>query len=145
MGPCPPNQVGASFAGIRDADKGLKMAKKLALFLAILMIVFLGWSLLGLTTDVSVSINGREITGPLGTAVGLWGTILVAVILFCVAILLAFVFAGVGLVIVGCLALVGIILVAVALPFLLPLIIPLFIVWIFCAIFRRGKSTKKAS
>ncbi len=122
------------------------MVKKLALFLAILMIVFLlGWSLLGLTTDVSVSINGREITGPLGAAVGLWGIILSAVILFCVAILLAFVFAGVGLVIVGCLALVGIILVAVSLPFLLPLIIPLFIVWVFCAIFRRGKATKKAS
>ncbi len=107
------------------------MVKKLALILAILMIVFLGWSLLGLTTDVSVNINGREITGPLGAAVGLWGTILTAVILFCVAILLAFVFAGVGLVIVGCLALVSIILVTVSLPFLLPLIIPLFIVLIF--------------
>ena len=121
------------------------MAKKLALILAILMIVFLVWSLLGVTTNVSVSINGREITGPLGTAVGLWGIILTAVILFCVAILLAFVFAGVGLVILGCLALVGIILVAVALPFLLPLIIPLFIIWVFCAIFRRSKATKKAS
>ena len=121
------------------------MVKKLALILAILMIVFLGWSLLGLTTDVSVNINGREITGPLGAAVSLWSTILTAVILFCVAILLAFVFAGVGLVIVGCLALVSIILVAVSLPFLLPLIIPLFIVWVFCAIFRRGKATKKAS
>jgi len=121
------------------------MVKKLALILAILMIVFLAWSLFGLTTNVSVSINGREITGPLGTAIGLWGTILSAVILFCVAILLAFVFAGVGLLIVGCLALVGIILIAVALPFLLPLIVPLFIVWVFCAIFRRGKATKKAS
>jgi hypothetical protein len=121
------------------------MAKKLALILAILMIVFLGWSLLGLTTNVSVSINGREITGPFGTAVGLWGTILSAVILFCVAILLAFVFASVGLVVVGCLALVGIILIAIALPFLLPLIIPLFIVWLFCAISRSGKATTKAS
>jgi len=121
------------------------MAKKLALILAILMIAFLAWSLLGLTTNVSVNINGREITGPFGAVLGLWGTILTAVVLFCVAILLAFVFAGVGLVIVGSLALVGIILVAVSLPFLLPLIIPLFIVWIFCAIFRRGKSTQKAS
>jgi len=121
------------------------MVKKLALILAILMIVFLAFSLFGLTTNVSVSINGREITGPLGTAIGLWGTILAAVILFCVAILLAFVFAGVGLVIVGCLVLVGLILIAVALPFLLPLIIPLFIVWVFCAVSRRGKATKKAS
>ena len=121
------------------------MLKKLALFLAILMIVFLGWSLLGLTTGVSVSINGREITGPLGAAVGLWGIILTAVILFCVAILLAFVFAGVGLVVLGCLVLVGIILVTVSLPFLLPLMIPLFIVWVFCAISRRGKAIQKAT
>ena len=67
------------------------------------------------------------------------------VILFCVAILLAFVFAGVGLVIVGSLALVVVILAAVSLPFLLPLIIPLFIVWAFCAILRRGKAKKEAS
>ena len=118
------------------------MVKKLALILAILMIAFLAFSLFGLKTNVSVSINGREITGPLGTAVGLWGTILAAVVLFCVAILLAFVFAGVGLVIVGCLVLVGIILIAIALPFLLPLIIPLFIVWAFCAIIRSGKEKK---
>lgn len=121
------------------------MAKKLALILAILMIAFLAFSLFGPGTNVSVRINGREITGPLGTAVGLWGTILTAVILFCVAILLAFVFAGVGIVILGCLALVAIILIAVALPFLLPLIIPLFIVWVFCAVCRSGKATKKGS
>ena len=119
------------------------MVKKPALILAVLMIVLLAWFLFGPGTNVSVSINGREIPGPLGTAVGLWGTILAAVIMFCVAILLAFVFAGVGLVIVGCLVLVGIILIAVALPFLLPLIIPLFIVWAFCAIIRSGKETKK--
>ena len=119
------------------------MTKKLALILAILMIAFLAFSLFGPGTKVSVSINGREITGPLGTAVGLWGTILAAVIMFCVAILLAFVFAGVGLVILGSMALVVIILIAVALPFLLPLIIPLFIVWAFCAIIRSCKETKK--
>jgi hypothetical protein len=58
---------------------------------------------------------------------------LTTVILFCVALLLAFVFAGVGLIVVGCFALVGLILAAVALPFLLPLLIPLFIVWLFCS------------
>ena len=121
------------------------MVRKLALILAILMIVLLGWSLLGPAAQVSVSINGCEITGPLGAAVGLWGLILTTVVLFCVAILLAFVFAGVGLVIVGCLVLVGLILAAVSLPFLLPLIIPLFIVWVFCAVLRRRKGTKETS
>lgn len=121
------------------------MVKKLALILAILMVLFLGWSLLGLTTGVSVSINGHEIAGPLDTVIGLWGLVLTAVILFCVAILLVFVFAGVGLVILGCLAFVAVVLIAVSLPFLLPLIIPLFVVWVFCAILCRNKATKKAS
>jgi uncharacterized membrane protein YphA (DoxX/SURF4 family) len=73
-------------------------------------------------------------------AVGSWGIIIATVVLFCVAILVTFVLAGVGLVILGCLVLVGLILAAVAFPFLLPLLIPLFIVWAFAAGVRRGKS-----
>lgn len=107
------------------------------------MLIFLAWSLLGLSTDVSFTINGHEITGPLDAVIGLWELVLTTVVLFCVAILLAFVFAGVGLVILGSLSFVAVILTAVALPFMLPLIIPLFIVWIFCAISRRDKTTKK--
>jgi hypothetical protein len=115
------------------------MIKKLVLILVILMIALLGWALLG-STDVSISINGEQLTGPLAPAIGLWKLILATVILFCVAILLVFVFAGVGLVVLGCLAFVGLILMAVALPFLLPLLIPLFIVWVFCAALRGRKT-----
>ena len=121
------------------------MLKKLALILVVLMLIFLAWSLLGLSTDVSFTINGRTITGPIDAVIGLWDLILTTVILFCVAILLAFVFAGVGLVILGTLSFVAVILTAVLLPFLLPLVIPLFIVWVFCAILRRDKAEKKPS
>jgi predicted exporter len=117
------------------------MIKKLALILVILMIVLLGWALLRSTTDVSISINGKQLTGPLEPAVDIWKLILATVILFCVAILLAFVFAGVALVVLGCIAIVGLILFAIALPFLLPLFIPLFIVWAFCAALCRHKTT----
>jgi predicted exporter len=105
------------------------------------MIILLAWVLYSSTTDVSISINGKPFTGPLAPAIGLWKLILASVILFSVAILLVFVFAGVGLVILGCLALVGLILAALALPFLLPLLIPLFIVWAFCALLCRHKAT----
>ena len=121
------------------------MVKKLALILAVLMILLLAWSLLGPSAKVSITINGREITSPLGALTGLWQIILTTVILFCVAILLVFVFAGAGLVIMGCLALVGVILAAVLLPFLLPLLIPLYIDWLFCALLRQRKTTKHAS
>jgi len=117
------------------------MITKLALILVILMIALLGWALLSSTTDVSISVNGKQLTGPLGLTIGIWKLILATVILFCVAILLAFVFAGVALVILGCIAIVGLILLAVALPFLLPLFIPLFIIWVFCAALCRHKAT----
>jgi hypothetical protein len=41
----------------------------------------------------------------------------------------------------GCIAIVGLILLAIALPFLLPLFIPLFIIWVFCAALCRHKAT----
>jgi hypothetical protein len=117
------------------------MVHKLVSILVILMIILLAWVLYTSTTDVSISINGKPITGPLAPAIGLWKLILASVILFSVAILLVFVFAGVGLIVLGALTLVGLILAAVALPFLLPLFIPLFIVWAFCALLCRHKAT----
>jgi len=117
------------------------MAKKLVLVLVILLVVFGGLILLGSTDVVSVRINGHEITGPFGAIAGVWGAILAVIILFCAATLLAFVFAGVGLIVVGCFALVGTILAAVLLPCLLPLLIPVLIIWLICSLVRRSKAT----
>jgi hypothetical protein len=116
------------------------MLKKLVSLLIILMIILLAWVLIS-STDVSIIINGQPITGPLAPTIGIWKLMLAIVILFSVAILLAFVLAGVGLVVLGVLTLVGLILAAVALPFLLPLLIPLFIVWAFCALLFGHKKT----
>ena len=117
------------------------MLKKLASILIILMIILLAWVLYISTADVSIIINGKQIISPLAPAIGIWKFILASVILFSVAILLAFIFAGVGIIVLGVLALVAIILTAVALPFLLPLFIPLFIVWLFCALLFGHKKT----
>lgn len=105
------------------------------------MVVFLAWAFLGASDAVSITINGREISSPFDAIVGVWGLILAVIILFCVAILLAFVLAGVGLIVLGCLAFVALILAAIAFPFLLPILIPLFIVWLFCSIARGSKTT----
>ena len=116
--------------------------KKLALACVLVLALVCAWGLM--SSGVSVTINGQEIEGPLKAVVGGWGLVITTVVLFCVAILLAFVFAGVGLVVLGVLALVGLILAGIAFPFLLPLLIPLFIVWAFCAGVRRGKQAKEA-
>lgn len=117
------------------------MIRRLALILAILMVAILAWALIAGAGGISVTVDGQQIGGPLGLAISAWGLLLAAVILFCVAILLAFVFAGVGLIVLGCFVLVGLILAAVAFPFLLPVLIPLFLVWLFCSIARRTKAT----
>ncbi len=116
------------------------MVKKVALMLALGLVAFLIWMLLSPIPGVSVTINGHELTDPIGGLVEVWGVMVAGVVLFCVAVLLAFVFVGVGLVVVGALALVAVILAAVALPFMLPLLIPLFIVWLFCCMARKSKA-----
>lgn len=112
------------------------MIRKLAIVLAIVMIGILVWHVVGPGDAVSIQFNGRELTGPFDTIVGVWGIIVAAVTLFCVAILLAFVFAGVALLVLGVLALVGLILAVVGFPFLFPILIPLFLLWLFCLLAR---------
>ena len=63
------------------------------------------------------------------------------VALFCAAILLVFVFAGIGLLVLDALVLAGLVAAWLAFPFLLPLLIPLLIVWLFvAAVGSSGKS-----
>jgi len=114
--------------------------KKTVVVLVLLLAGLLAWGLLQ-AGNISVTVNGLALAGPMKAALGVWGLIVAAVALFCVAILLAFVIAGVGLVVLGCLVLVGLILATVAFPFLLPLFLPLFIVWAFVAGIRHGKNS----
>lgn len=128
----------AALEKIPTKEGSIIMLKKLAIGLVIVVLVILALSLLASTHAVTIMINGQEIVGPLSrTAAGLWGFIVSAVALFCVAILLVFVFAGVGIIILGGLVLVGLILAAVMFPFLLPLLIPLLIVWAVVAASRK--------
>ena len=97
--------------------KGQIMTRKLAIALAVLMVGFLGWVLLGASDSVSLVINGSQIDSPFGAVTGAWGVISAVVILFCAAILLVFVFFGLALIVLGCIVLVGSILAIMAFPF----------------------------
>jgi hypothetical protein len=114
--------------------------KKVVLVLVILLIGLMGWGLFH-SGDVSVTINGHELAGPVETAVGSWGLLIGSIVLCCVAILLAFVFAGVGLFVIGFLLLTGLIYTFIMFPVLWPLLLPLFIVWVFVALTRHDKKT----
>ena len=119
------------------------MTKKLAIVLAVLMVGFLCWVLLGASDSVSIAINGKQIESPFGAVTGAWGVISAVVILFCAAILLVFVFYGLALIILGCLVLAGSIIAAMTFPFLLPILIPLFAVWLFCCLVKPTRPPQK--
>ena len=119
------------------------MTRKLAVVLALLMVGFLGWVLLGASDSVSIVINGSPINSPFGAVTGTWSVISAVVILFCVAILLVFVLFGLALIVLGCLVLAGSVLAAMTFPFLLPILIPLFVVWLFFCLVKPPRIPKK--
>ena len=108
--------------------------------LVILLVALLAWVAFR-SSDVSIVVNGQKLVGPGNLAAEGWGLLVAIVALFCAAILLAFVFAGIGLIVLGALVLAGLAAVWLAFPFLAPLLIPLVIVWLFVAAVRgSGKS-----
>ncbi len=109
--------------------------KKLVLISVLMLAFACAWGLM--SSNVSITVNGQEFHGPLETMIGGWGLIIATVGFFCIAILLAFILAGIGLIILGVMALVGFIMLGAIFPFLLPLLIPLLIVWAVCAGSRR--------
>ena len=115
--------------------------KKLALLMIFLLILVCAVSLID-SSQFSVTINGEEIDGPLKGIVGAGTLIFMPVILLCIGILMAFLFTGVGLIVLGCLVFACLVSFCLAFPFLLPLLVPLFIVWIYCALARRNKADK---
>jgi len=117
------------------------MAKKLAIALAVLMLAIAAWGLFLESSGVTIVINGREVTGPFQGAVGAGGLVVALIALLCAAILLLFVFAGIALMWLGFFVFLGMVLAVLAFPFLLPLLIPLAILWGFLAMTRRTNAT----
>jgi hypothetical protein len=115
--------------------------KNVALVLVLVVLALLAWVLLS-SSHVVITVNGQPLSGPMRLAAEGWGVLVAVVALFCAAILLAFVFAGIGLLVLGALVFAGVLLAWLAFPFLLPLLIPLVIVWLFVAAFRGRRSGK---
>lgn len=114
------------------------MVKSVAVLLVILLVALLVWVALQ-SSNISITVNGHKLTGPAELAVEGWGLLVTIVTLFCAAILLVFVFTGIGLMVLGALVLAGFVAAWIAFPFLLPLLIPLFVVWIFLAVAQPRK------
>jgi hypothetical protein len=112
------------------------VTRKAAIALAVIMLVVVAWGLFVEGGATKIIINGEELTGPLKGAVGAAGLIIASIALFCAAIFLVFVFAGVGVFVLGGVVVVGLLLAWLTFPFLLFMLIPLAIVWTFVAIVK---------
>lgn len=113
------------------------MAKKAAIVLALAMLAVVVWGLFFESGSTSIIINGHELIGPLKGAIGAAGLFIGLTALFCAAIFLLFVFAGIGIFILGGVILAGLFMAGFAFPFLLVLLLPLAIVWLFIAVTRK--------
>ena len=116
------------------------MAKKLAIALAVLMLAIVAWGLFLESNAVTIVINGQPVTGPLKGVIGAGGFVVAVIALLCAAILLVFVFTGIGIFVLGCIVFFGVVLALLAFPFLLPVLIPLAIIWGFAAMTRTTKA-----
>lgn len=113
------------------------MDRKAAIALAFVMLIIVAWGLFFEAGSTSIIINGQEIVGPFKGAIGAAGLIISLIALFCAAIFLIFVFAGIGIFFLGGMLLIGLMLAGFVFPFLLILLLPLTIVWLFIALTRK--------
>ena len=116
------------------------MLRTIVIALVVLLLGLFAWVVFQ-ASDITVVVNGQKLTGPAKIAAEGWGVLVATVVLFSTAILLIFVFAGLGLVILGALVLAGFVGLWVTFPFLLPLLIPLLIVWLVVAAARGGRQS----
>ena len=110
------------------------MKKVLTLSLVLLFVcIIAAWMAID-ANDVMLTIGDEDFDGPLGA---LFGTVLaggvfaiVAVVLTFVAVLVGFLMAGVGVLVILALALAALVTMAAVSPLLLPLLIPFAIYWL---------------
>ena len=117
--------------------------KKIAPYLILLFCALLLWDLLFTFGDASFHIDGEEFDGPGGAMLGILmaggGTLIGLLVTVVVGAVLAVVFAGVGIVVVGALAVAGVAVATALVPLLLPLLLPLALVWYLVSRSRRNR------
>ena len=123
--------------------------KKIVPYLVLFLCALLLWDLLFTFGDASFHIDGEEVGGPLGAMLGILlaggGTLIGLLVALVVGAVLAVVFAGVGIVVIGALAIAGLAVAAAIVPFLLPLLLPLAVIWYLVSRARRNRAVAKVA
>jgi hypothetical protein len=125
------------------------MKKRTASLIILFVFVLLAWDVFSYGGDMVFNVDGDEIGGPLGALLGTLfaggGLLLAGVILLLVGGILAVVFASVGILCIGGLGLGAVLLVLAVSPLLLPLALPLLLVWYLVSRSRKNRVIREAA
>ncbi|MBC6903891.1 hypothetical protein DWB84_00180 [Saccharophagus sp. K07] len=115
--------------------------KKPIRFIIYVAILIFAWFMLA----PAMSINTAQIGAPLKSLATGMNTLAAATIIFGAALVITYMItSGWGLILLGALALMSLIVVSVLHPYLFPLLIPLFTLWLLCAAARRKENAAAA-
>jgi hypothetical protein len=107
--------------------------KKTATFVIVFLFALLVWNVFFYSSDMSFNIDGDEVGGPLGALLAMLfaggGTLIAVLAMLVVGAVLAVVFAGVGIILIGGLGIGAAALALAISPLLLPLLLPLVVIW----------------
>lgn len=117
--------------------------KKIAPFILLCLFAAVLWNAFADMHGMVFNIDGDEIDGPAGALLGLLfaggGTLLAACIMVLVGVVLAVVFAGVGILLLGALMLAAFCVALAVSPLLLPMLLPLALIWYLVSRARRPR------
>ena len=118
--------------------------KKIAPYIIAFLFLLLVWDVYSDFGAMHVNIDGDEFDGPLGALLGLLfasgGVLIGGLVTVLVAMLLALICAGVGIIVVGALAVASVAVAAAVSPLLLPLLLPLGLIWYLVSRKRRNRA-----
>jgi hypothetical protein len=121
--------------------------KKIAPFLILFLFALLVWKVFTYSSDMTVSFDGDEIGGPLGALLAVLcaggGTIIAGLAMLVAGGMLALVFAGLGIVLLGGLAIGALAFAAAIAPLLLPLLLPMGVIWYLVSRSRKNRMVRE--
>jgi hypothetical protein len=121
--------------------------KKTAYIVIAFLFALLLWNVFAFGGDSVVSIDGDEFDGPLGALLAMLfaggGTLIAMLVLLVVGVVLAVVFAGVGIILIGGLGIGAVVLALAISPLLLPLLLPLALIWTMVGRSRKNRMMRE--
>jgi hypothetical protein len=120
--------------------------KKPAAFLIVFLFALLLWNVFA-DGSPAINIDGDEIDGPFGALLAMLfaggGTLIAVLVMLVVGAVLAVVFAGVGIILIGGLGIGAAVLALAVSPLLLPLLLPLAVIWYLVSRSRKHRMVRE--